>query len=356
MRIMYNRDKRTNTEVIKLREIDEDFNQLHCEKITCSAVDFFMDVINLDYENIADHIASQAYQLDRSDCFQYVQDYLLSVHPALASYEVINRIDKIILDDNISEYDLNDETLPGGIINEMTKEGVLKAFDKFILIKKYAVCCAYDKDLINLETLMYYFKGLVIGHDPFPSFDSTISELVKITFSYHYAEIFTNNNFSVIYEFKERLKNINFSPNLIRLTFENEINFLGYVLKELVANNTRFNICENCGKLFIPTSRSDEKYCNYSKKGEKSCREKGYLNKLNSDIILSTYRKIYKTQNARKIRHQQGKSPDYKKQLDNRFIKWAEFAKNVLKSCQLGEISLESMESKIKTDEWLKNI
>ncbi|WP_312427125.1 DUF6076 domain-containing protein [Lacrimispora sp.] len=57
--------------------------------------------------------------------------------------------------------------------------------------------------------------------------------------------------------------------------------------------------CENCGKYFIPSTRSDEKYCdNYYKDG-KTCKELGYEIKLKKDKFKTTYRSAYKTQRAR---------------------------------------------------------
>lgn len=57
--------------------------------------------------------------------------------------------------------------------------------------------------------------------------------------------------------------------------------------------------CENCSKYFIPSARSDEKYCdNYYKDG-KTCKELGYEIKLKKDKFKTAYRSAYKTQRAR---------------------------------------------------------
>ena len=60
-----------------------------------------------------------------------------------------------------------------------------------------------------------------------------------------------------------------------------------------------FNQCENCGKYFVPTKRSDEKYCDNFFKDGKTCKELGYETKLKKDKFKSAYRSAYKTQRAR---------------------------------------------------------
>lgn len=59
--------------------------------------------------------------------------------------------------------------------------------------------------------------------------------------------------------------------------------------------------CENCGKYFIPASRSDEIYCNnvYNPESGKTCKDIGYEVKLSKDAFKSAYRTAYKTQRAR---------------------------------------------------------
>ena len=69
--------------------------------------------------------------------------------------------------------------------------------------------------------------------------------------------------------------------------------------------------------------------------------------KVRADKIMNEYRRIYKMQNARKQRNQQ------KRNIAARFDSWTEFAKQVLKQCQNGEITLEEMKSKISSADWM---
>ena len=105
--------------------------------------------------------------------------------------------------------------------------------------------------------------------------------------------------------------------------------------------------CQNCGKLFFPHSRSDEIYCNSIFRNGKTCKELGYEMKVRADQIMKEYRRIYKMQNARKQRNPQ------KRNIAARFDGWAISAKQALKLCQNGEITLEEMKRQISRADWM---
>lgn len=105
--------------------------------------------------------------------------------------------------------------------------------------------------------------------------------------------------------------------------------------------------CQNCGKLFFPHSRSDEIYCNSIFRNGKTCKELGYEMKVRADQIMNEYRRIYKMQNARKQRNPQ------KRNIAARFDGWAIAAKQALKLCQNGEITLEEMKRQISGADWM---
>lgn len=106
--------------------------------------------------------------------------------------------------------------------------------------------------------------------------------------------------------------------------------------------------CQNCNKYFVPLVRSDEIYCDNIFENGKTCKQLGYENKVKNDEVLSQYRKIYKTQNARKQRN------SHIPQIAERFKAWADFAKKQLESCQKGEQSLSDMIAAISGDSWMK--
>ncbi|HIY02404.1 MAG TPA: hypothetical protein IAA26_11255 [Candidatus Blautia faecipullorum] len=89
--------------------------------------------------------------------------------------------------------------------------------------------------------------------------------------------------------------------------------------------------CENCGRLFLPQTRSDEIYCDNICENGKTCKQIGYANKLKADPFKAEYRKAYKTQHAKMKRNQEN-IPNYKEKF---FEPWVKAAKDALGKYQL---------------------
>lgn len=98
--------------------------------------------------------------------------------------------------------------------------------------------------------------------------------------------------------------------------------------------------CKNCDKYFIPLAKRDEIYC-------LDCRDVSYDRKIREDEVLSCYRKIYKTQCARKVRN------SHRPRINEKFEQWKRFAITKRNDCKAGRISLEEMEEAISSQEWL---
>ena len=90
-----------------------------------------------------------------------------------------------------------------------------------------------------------------------------------------------------------------------------------FELFKIIQNNFTINKCENCGRLFIPTTtsnnpnqkgRNDQKYCNnlYLDTG-KTCKEIGALNKqkekIKNSLILKEYTREYKRMHGLHYNH-----------------------------------------------------
>lgn len=117
--------------------------------------------------------------------------------------------------------------------------------------------------------------------------------------------------------------------------------YLCFVLT--VRDKKQIRRCKVCGKYFIPAAKSNEIYC-------RSCRKTTYDTKIKQDEILSAYRTIYKTQNARKQRN------SHRPHIVDKFEKWKEYAKSKLQQCQNQEITLEEMRAAISSDSWINDI
>ena len=109
-----------------------------------------------------------------------------------------------------------------------------------------------------------------------------------------------------------------------------------FELFKIIQNNFTINKCENCGRLFIPTTtsnnpnqkgRNDQKYCNnlYLDTG-KTCREIGALNKqkekIKNSLILKEYTREYKRMHGLHYNHT-------KVFKEKQFKEWSRKARNL---------------------------
>lgn len=109
-----------------------------------------------------------------------------------------------------------------------------------------------------------------------------------------------------------------------------------FELFKVIQNNFTINKCENCGRLFIPITtsnnpnqkgRNDQKYCNslYLDTG-KTCREIGAFNKqkqkVQNSAILKEYNREYKRMHGLHYNH----TKEFK---EKQFKEWSEKARNL---------------------------
>lgn len=114
--------------------------------------------------------------------------------------------------------------------------------------------------------------------------------------------------------------------------------YLCFVL--LVREKKQIRCCKVCGRFFVPSTKINEIYC-------KDCRKTTYDTKIKLDEILSAYRTIYKTQNARKQRNL------HRPCIIERFEQWKKYAKMKLQQCQNQDITLDEMRTAISSDDWI---
>lgn len=130
-------------------------------------------------------------------------------------------------------------------------------------------------------------------------------------------------------------------------TFTNGYSLVGFEVRQFIKHGKEIKICENCEKFFIPAFRSDEKYCDSIFKDNKTCKQISFSQRLVKDETLGTYRKIYKTQNARKQRN------SHMIKISERFDEWSKYAITQRELCRNGDIPLSEMVQKISGDEWM---
>lgn len=131
------------------------------------------------------------------------------------------------------------------------------------------------------------------------------------------------------------------------LSFKNLLSIVNMAALSILKNGVVIRKCRNCGDFFIPASRSDELYCNKTLESGKTCKTIGYDERVKGDNILREYRKIYKTQNARKQRN------SHIPGISARFASWNVSAKKCLKDCQAGKLTLEELKEEISDTQWI---
>ena len=143
------------------------------------------------------------------------------------------------------------------------------------------------------------------------------------------------------YEF---IKNSSFTE-VVTIGWDNDdlCSLPDYCMYLVLKNKIAVNKCQNCGKFFVPSSRSDEIYCDNIFKDGKTCKQIGYERKVNKDEYKKAYRTAYKTKNAAKNRKLK-KSPT----AEDDFKEWVSEAKKKLEKAKAGEITLEEFKR------WLK--
>ncbi len=113
---------------------------------------------------------------------------------------------------------------------------------------------------------------------------------------------------------------------------------LSIELIKLIESRKLFKKCEHCKKLFFPKDRA-EKYCDRITEKGKTCKDVGYLNKVESNEFLKAYNTAYKTRHAEKQRKIRGKSTSTIEKYNNALMEWKENARIQLKKAQEGKIS-----------------
>ena len=98
--------------------------------------------------------------------------------------------------------------------------------------------------------------------------------------------------------------------------------------------------CENCDRYFFPKD-STEKYCDRPVDENRTCKDIGYINKVEKDTLLKLYSIAYKTKHAQKQRKTRNKSTATKEKYKNAIDEWRSDAKAYLKEAQKGMITID---------------
>lgn len=216
-----------------------------------------------------------------NDIKQSIQDYidecfdiLSSNHDSILSALILNMVEEELLNPNWEDYEELNINLNSGFAHLVL---LRRLIDKFV-----------DNGLTNLSEFNHFALGLQ-----------------AMTAKYYLTE---NNELC------------------LGLIIDNIDTLIALELINLKHNNIPIKKCENCQKLFVPSKRSDEIYCDRIFKNKKTCKELGYSEKVKNDALKQMYTKARKTQHAR-IRYN-SHIPDYKEKHYEPWKKAAEKARD----------------------------
>ena len=119
----------------------------------------------------------------------------------------------------------------------------------------------------------------------------------------------------------------------------NDLSSICYaILEELVKTpNYPIKKCQNCGMYFIPTSKTDEVYCDYPKENSKPCRDLGafqsYTERLKQNKAMGEYRRTYQ-QKFMQVRKDKTNT-----KLAKEFENWKKQAKEKINDMKKGKLT-----------------
>lgn len=245
---------------------------------------------------------------------------------------------------------------------DMNKKTIINDFDiSDFLINLYEK--KYEEHSIDsLKTISNKFKEIADVEDYLMFNQKFVQQIYNFKYTYEYLKsyidiLFSNSNdvYNLLGDALSKMGSIEYSIiSDIKLekdlslplevySFTSYDTFILFTIFKSLSLNIKFNKCKNCGKYFVPTAKSNEIYCTRIYRNNKTCRDIGYENSVQSDKISKAYRNAYKTQNAKKQRNKN--IPN----IDDKFSYWATEAKEMYKLCKDNKIKFNEF------NKWLKD-
>jgi hypothetical protein len=251
-------------------------------------------------------------------------------------------------------YSIDDNGKPGPILgNSVAKIG--EWFIRFIegespnIQNSELLISKSPYDLIeyefNKDNLRSYYKDIldyIFSHD----------EITIKTFEDEIVPKFPpirNLNFTEIIEREYKIKHsiIKSADGKYKLLrsyiIDNLSEALSVELLQLIEHEILLKKCENCDRYFFPKDNT-EKYCDRTIMDGKTCKDVGYIRKVENNKYLKLYTTAYRTKHAQKQRKTRNNNPVRKEKYEAALKRWRSIAKASLKEAQEGKITLEKFE------------
>lgn len=141
------------------------------------------------------------------------------------------------------------------------------------------------------------------------------------------------------------LKNLTYNSSLLYMSNMYTSEYLGdiclAILSQVVGNDLKIRVCQNCGKYFIP-NKAKEIYCDYMNDNGYRCRNvaagQTYKKNLENNRALLEYRRTYNKKFNVISRAKEDKN-DLKKEFD----KWKKDAQGKVKEYKQGNITEDEL-------------
>ena len=244
--------------------------------------------------------------LDKNYKFELKQNYG-------SNEEYLKATNKIFEDSKEKLLDLQQE-----LINAVT---YIYNLDNNKLLEKYTYSERFAVYLIKRMGKLYtYYKNDFIMRD---------------SYSIKYKEIGNNSEHDLL----ETLQNKNQVLSMSDTHKSNDISSICYAILEELSKTPNYPIkkCQNCGMYFIPTTKSDEIYCDYPKEISKTCRELGafqsYTERLKQNKAMGEYRRTYQQ------KFMQVRKDKENKKLAKDFETWKKQAKEKINDMKKGKLT-----------------
>ena len=254
--------------------------------------------------------------LDKNYKFELKQNYG-------SNEEYLKAITKIFEDLKEKLLDLQQE-----LINAVTYIYNLdnnKALEKYTYSERFAVYL-----IKRMGKLYTYYKNDFIMRD---------------SYSRKYQEIGSNSEYDLLETLQSKKQVLSMSD----AHKSNDLSSICYAILEELSKTPNYPIkkCQNCGMHFIPTTKSDEIYCDYPKEKTKNCRELGafqsYTERLKQNKAMGEYRRTYQ-QKFMQVRKDKTNT-----KLSKDFETWKKKAKEKINAMKKGKLTEKEVY------EWIKS-
>ena len=188
-------------------------------------------------------------------------------------------------------------------------------------LEKYTYSERYAVYLIKRKGKLYsYYKNDFIMRD---------------SYSRKYDEIGHKSEFDILDSLQEK----NMLLSMSDTHKSSDLSSICYAILDELSKTSNYPIkkCQNCGMYFIPTSKVDEIYCDYTKENSKKCRDLGafqsYTERLKQNKAMGEYRRTYQ-QKFMQVRKDKENT-----KLVKDFDKWKKQAKEKINDMKKGKLT-----------------